>query len=258
MNFCFQFIFEGIWSNETHPKDFPFAVWLTHFSDIIGASHETNFSFWGENHIATDAFKSLAEFGSPSSLETELRAKGPKLRTLIKAAGLWYPHVNTNTSSTFRVDRRHNKVSMVSMFGPSPDWVVGISGVDLCTSDCSWKESMDFDLYPWDAGTDSGISYMSPNLETQPRERMHRITPMYPEDPRAPFYNPQTKEMTPLAKLYIRREKIISRNCDDDFLQALQMEVSDDSEDEDTRGNICIQGSRLPSVLYETSDINIG
>lgn len=231
----YSFVFEGIWSNETHPKDYPFAIWLTHFSDIVGASHESNFSFWGENHIATDAFRSLAEWGSPAALETELRSKGPRLRTLIKAAGLWYPNVNTNTSSKFRVDRKHPKVSLVSMFGPSPDWVVGISGVDLCTAECSWKDSLDFDLYPWDAGTDSGITYMSPNSETQPRERMYRITTMYPEDPRAPFYNPKSSEMTPLAKLHIRREKIISRSCDDDFLQALQLEVSDDAEEQDTR-----------------------
>ncbi|KAI8039991.1 hypothetical protein M5D96_007416 [Drosophila gunungcola] len=225
----------GIWSNETHPKDYPFAIWLTHFSDVIGASHEANFSFWGENHIATAGFRSLAEWGSPTALEGELRANGPKLRTLIKAAGLWYPNVNQNTSAKFRVDRKHPKVSLVSMFGPSPDWVVGISGLDLCTEDCSWKESMTFDLYPWDAGTDSGISYMSPNSETQPPERMYRITTMYPEDPRAPFYNPQSREMPPLARLHLRREKIISRNCDDDFLKALQLEVSDDAEEQDTR-----------------------
>ncbi|XP_014102210.1 spondin-1 [Bactrocera oleae] len=231
----YSFIFEGIWSNETHPTDYPFAVWLTHFSDVIGASHEANFSFWGENHIATDGFRFLAEFGSPTALETELRARGPRLRTLIKAAGLWYPNVNTNTSSKFRVDRTHPKVSLVSMFGPSPDWVVGISGVDLCTEDCSWKESLDFDLYPWDAGTDNGISYMSPNSETQPRERMYRITTMYPEDPRSPFYNPKSSDMTPLAKLYIRREKIISRSCDDNFLEALQLDVSDDVEEQDVR-----------------------
>ncbi|XP_037949108.1 spondin-1 [Teleopsis dalmanni] len=231
----YNFVLEGIWSNETHPKDYPFAIWLTHFSDVIGASHESNFSFWGENHIATDGFRSLAEWGSPSALEAELRVKGPKLRTLIKAPGLWYPNVNSNTSSKFRVDRKHPKVSLASMFGPSPDWVVGISGVNLCTDDCSWQESLDFDLYPWDAGTDSGITYMSPNSETIPRERMYRITTMYPEDPRAPFYNPSSKEMTPLAKLHIRREKIISRNCDDDFLQALQLDVSDDVEEQDIR-----------------------
>jgi hypothetical protein len=62
--------------------------------------------------------------GSPRALEEELRAKGSRLRTLIKAGGLWYPSVNTNTSANFRVDRKHNKVSLVSMFGPSPDWVV--------------------------------------------------------------------------------------------------------------------------------------
>lgn len=63
--------------------------------------------------------------GSPRALEEELRAKGSRLRTLIKSGGLWYPNVNVNTSSYFRVDRMHNKVSLVSMFGPSPDWVVG-------------------------------------------------------------------------------------------------------------------------------------
>lgn len=59
----------------------------------------------------------MAEWGSPSALEAELRVKGPRLRTLIKAAGLWYPNVNLNTSSQFRVDRKHHKVSLVSMFG---------------------------------------------------------------------------------------------------------------------------------------------
>lgn len=153
-------MFEGIWSNETHPRDYPFAVWLTHFSDVIGASHDTNFSFWGANHIATDGFRSMAEWGSVRLLEIELRSKGSRLRTLIKAAGLWYPYVNTNTSTTFRVDRVHHKVSLASMFGPSPDWVVGVSGLNLCNADCSWTDSLDIDLYPWDAGTDNGISYM--------------------------------------------------------------------------------------------------
>lgn len=228
----YSFIFEGIWSNETHPKDYPFAVWLTHFSDIVGASHDANFSFWGENHIATDGFRSLAEWGSPRALEEELRAKGSRLRTLIKAGGLWYPNVNANTSSHFRVDRKHNKVSLVSMFGPSPDWVVGISGLNLCRKDCTWESSFDIDLHPWDSGTDSGISYMSPNAETQPRERMHKITTKYPEDPRAPFYNPHSDEMTPLARLFIRREKTIAKNCDDEILQAQIVETSENEDDE--------------------------
>lgn len=108
----------------------------------------------------------------------------------------------------------------------------GISGLNLCRKDCTWEPSVDVDLYPWDAGTDSGISYMSPNAETQPRERMHRITTKYPEDPRAPFYNPRSDEMIPLAKLYIRREKVVTKNCDDDLLQAQIVEISENEDDE--------------------------
>ncbi|KAK5643865.1 hypothetical protein RI129_007710 [Pyrocoelia pectoralis] len=226
----YSLIFEGIWSNKTHPKDFPFSLWLTHFSDVIGASHERNFSFWGEGHIATEGFRSLAEWGSVRLMESELRSQSRYLRTIIKAAGLWYPKVNTNTSTTFRVDRKHHMVSLASMFGPSPDWVVGVNGLNLCLKDCTWMDKLTVDLYPWDAGTDAGITYMSANAETKPREKMYRITTMYPEDPRAPFYDPNRKEMHPMARFYFQREKVIPKSCDESFLNT-QLDVSENTED---------------------------
>lgn len=142
--------------------------------------------------------------------------------------------MNTNTSAQFRVDRKHPKISVVSMFGPSPDWVVGVSGLNLCEEDCSWKDGLEIDLYPWDAGTDSGITYMSANQETQPRERMRKITPMYPEDPRAPFYNPGQPEVPPMARLYLKKERNIPKGCDEEVLQA-QLDTLEESED-DTKG----------------------
>lgn len=58
-----QMVFEGLWSPRTHPKDFPVqAMWLTHFSDVIGATHPSNFSFWGEGQIATDGFRYTCAF----------------------------------------------------------------------------------------------------------------------------------------------------------------------------------------------------
>lgn len=136
------------------------------------------------------------------------------------------------------------------MFGPSPDWVVGVSGLNLCRKDCTWIPSLDIDLYPWDSGTDSGISYMSPNTETQPRERMHKITTKYPEDPRAPFYNPRTAsdyDMTSLAKLFIRRDKVITRNCDDEILQS---QIVDVAENDDEANNIRKFFLRLIIVVF--------
>ncbi len=64
---------------------------------------------------------------------------------------------------------------------------------------------------------------------------MYRITTMYPEDPRQPFYNPRSDTMTPLAKLYIRREKVFSRNCDDNFLQSQVLDVSENTEEGESR-----------------------
>ena len=39
----YEVTFEGLWSDKTHPKDFPSSRWLLHFSDIIGASHSADY-----------------------------------------------------------------------------------------------------------------------------------------------------------------------------------------------------------------------
>ncbi|GLG92485.1 Kunitz-type serine protease inhibitor Bt-KTI, partial [Gryllus bimaculatus] len=212
----YQLVFEGLWSNVTHPKDFPFSLWLTHFSDVIGASHERNFSFWGEGQIASDGVRMVAEWGSVRGLEQELRASARHLRTLIKAGGLWYPNVNANTSTNFRVDQRRPLLSIISMLGPTPDWIVGVSGLNLCTRDCRWVERK-----------------TSPNSPTIPREKIRRITTMYPEDPRAPFYDPTRAEMLPLARLYLVRESVTPRPCgaDDGANPDLAIEETDNVED---------------------------
>lgn len=63
---------------------------------------------------------------------------------------------------------------------------------------------------------------------------MYRITTLYPEDPRQPFYDPSKKEMPPFARFYFTREKIIPKSCDEQFLTS-QIEVSEDSEDDTTK-----------------------
>lgn len=47
------------------------------------------------------------------------------------------------------------------MIYPSPDWFVGVSGLELCISEgCQWEEKKEVLLFPWDAGTDSGTTYL--------------------------------------------------------------------------------------------------
>lgn len=59
---------------------------------------------------------------------------------------------------------------------------------------------------------------------------MYKITTTYPEDPRAPFYSLTKKEIPPLAKIYLSREKIVPRNCDEQFLSS-QVDTSENTED---------------------------
>lgn len=60
--------------------------------------------------------------------------------------------------SLFRVDRIHHLFSIVVGMRPSPDWFLGMTQFELCVDD-QWLESHKVSLYPWDAGTKSGVSY---------------------------------------------------------------------------------------------------
>lgn len=82
-----------------------------------------------------------------------------QIRTIIKAKGLAHPNVTGKTFAVFRVDTSHHLVSFVSMIDPSPDWFLGVSGLELCLENCTWAENRILDLFPWDAGTDSGPTY---------------------------------------------------------------------------------------------------
>lgn len=83
-----------------------------------------------------------------------------QIRTIIKARGIAYPNVTGKTFAVFRVDAENHLLSIVSMIYPSPDWFVGVSGLELCINEgCTWEEKKEYLLYPWDAGTDSGTTY---------------------------------------------------------------------------------------------------
>lgn len=35
---------------------------------------------------------------------------------------------------------RNHLVSVVSMLGPSPDWIVGASALEMCLANCTWLD----------------------------------------------------------------------------------------------------------------------
>ncbi|XP_011694985.1 PREDICTED: spondin-1 isoform X3 [Wasmannia auropunctata] len=211
----FEVTFEGLWSRNTHPKDFPSKGWLIRFSDVIGASHTGDYRFWHYNGNASEGLRQVAEFGATRKLESELKDRSEHIRTIIKARGISYPNVTGRTFAVFRVDKKHHLMSLVSMIFPSPDWFVGVSGLELCLPNCTWVEHKQLNLYPYDAGTDNGISYMSNDSRTDPQEPIRRITSTDPNNSSSPFYDPSGLDMKPLAKLYLNRQRLYEKTCDD-------------------------------------------
>jgi hypothetical protein len=73
--------------------------------------------------------------------------------------GLWTVNVSKSTTGAFTTSRNHHFLSFVTMIGPSPDWITGVSGLDLCLPNCTWVDHYEESLHPIDAGTDMGVRY---------------------------------------------------------------------------------------------------
>jgi len=209
----YEVMFQGLWSKETHPRDFPTSEWLLHFSDVIGASHSADYRVWQKGGIASKGLEQVAKWGSPRLLESELKSSSRHIRTIIKARGLWHPNVQGKTFAIFRTDPKNHLVSLVSMLGPSPDWIVGISSLELCLANCTWLDKKEIPLYPWDAGVDDGISYESPDSAVPSFRPIKRITSRDPDDPMSPFYKSSGGPLRPLATLTIQKLREYKKAC---------------------------------------------
>lgn len=227
----YEVMFQGLWSKETHPRDFPSSEWLLHFSDVIGASHSANYRVWEKGALASKGLEQVAKWGSPRLLESELKASSKQIRTIIKARGLWHPNVQGKTFAIFRTDPENHLVSLVSMLGPSPDWIVGISALELCLANCTWMDRQEILLYPWDAGVDDGISYESPDIPASPPKAIKRITHQDPADPMSPFYSSSGGNMAPLAKLTVQKLREYKKSCSvDSPSSSLELEALQEAE----------------------------
>ena len=70
--------------------------------------------------------------------------------------------------TNFEISRDYPLVSIVSMLAPSPDWFVGVDSLSLLDDEGQWRDEIVIPLFLFDAGTDSGPTYGSPNQVTTP------------------------------------------------------------------------------------------
>ena len=150
----------------------------------------------------------LAREGEGTVLDEELMEEKVQIKTHIKANGLQYPNLNGKTFTQFQTDTSHHYVSFVSKLSPSPDWMVGVSMMEMCQTNCTWMNRQDILLYPWDIGVDSGVTYQSEGRPTTPLQAVQRITSQHPQDENSPFYRPEGGPVEPLARVVIRKLRV--------------------------------------------------
>lgn len=160
------------WNNTDFPTDYPSNP---HFSRFIGWSHNQENTFFKEGTLASVGIKDMAERGKVSPLDNELDS-------LIKS-GLGHQYfIGSNLASgigevkleLLEVTKSSSNLSLVSMLAPSPDWYVGVLGVELVDNN-EFIEEKTVDIVVYDAGTDSGVSYTSNDSITFPQQNITKF-----------------------------------------------------------------------------------
>ena len=167
----YRVTFESTWSAETHPDGFPPNP---HFSGLIGGTHDATATLWTEGALASDGIESMAETGSKTLLRSEVEALIGEGRAGAVLSGGGIGLSPGSVTLDVEVTEAFPLVSLVSMLAPSPDWFVGVAGLNLRT-DGTWLPSVSVPLHVYDAGTDSGPAYTSPDEDTVPPEPIVQI-----------------------------------------------------------------------------------
>ena len=167
----YRVVFESVWSLNTHPQDYPPSP---HFSGLIGATHNSDVVFWKEGEPASQGIERMAEAGAKTPLDTEVETaiRAGSAGVLLSGGGIRPSPGDVDLTFDAALDFPH--VTLVSMIAPSPDWFVGVSGLSLL-EDGDWVDRKTVELYPYDAGTDGGTTYLSPENDTDPADPIFRI-----------------------------------------------------------------------------------
>jgi spondin N len=189
--------FDAAWSQATHPASFPPGP---HWSPLVGGTHNASVSFWGAGQIASQGIEDMAELGATTPLANEVNAAitAGTAASVILGGGI-SPSPGS-TSVSFTIQQGDPLVTLVSMIAPSPDWFVGVSGLPLLENG-EWVNRKTVTLWLYDAGSDSGTNYTSPNQDTNPQVpiALHTTLPGYNGVPMGTFTFTRTDTAVPAA-----------------------------------------------------------
>ncbi|CAN2388410.1 induction of bacterial agglutination [Pristimantis euphronides] len=203
----YRIVFTGKWSQTAFPKQYPLYRPPAQWSSLLGVSHSSDYHMWKKNVHASNGVRDFAEKGEAWALMKEIQTAGERIQSV---HGIFSaPSISSGTGQSLtdlETHSRHPYVSFMVRIVPSPDWFVGINSLNLCGGKF-WKKSVSIDLHPYDAGTDSGFTFSSPNFATIPQGMVTQITSSSPNHPANSFFYPRLKRLPPIGKVTFTKLK---------------------------------------------------
>lgn len=154
------------WTSSSHPATLPSN---SHFSPAVVAVHGSVGDVFTRGAPASSGIEQMAESGSTGALLAELGADDTVL-DVQRGSSIFGAGQN---QFTVTLTQDAPLVSAVTMLAPSPDWFVGIRDLSMFSED-EWLDRVELDLRSYDAGTDNGTSWRSPNADTNPADVISR------------------------------------------------------------------------------------
>ncbi len=183
------------WSAATHPHEWPDEG--GHMSDLTGVTHNSRYVMFADGRTASSGLRLIAENGRDSIMQAELGEADRRKRIGTIIYGEKLKTVPGKIVAEFEAGEDHSLLSFVTMLAPSPDWFTGAASI-LLHRDGAWIDRHESVLFAWDAGTDSGATYVAENAETQPAESIRLLaTPHFLSD----------KGLSPVGRYVITRLK---------------------------------------------------
>ena len=160
----YEISFEARWTSDLpRPSS-------AHFTQLVGATHNSSASLFDVGASASPGVEQVAETGGTSIIRGEINsliATGRADRLVLGTDGFISP-LETNTF-LIDVDRDFPLLSLLTMIAPSPDWFVGVHDLSLVDSEGRFIPRIELDLNSYDAGTENGSGLSLFNPPTVPR-----------------------------------------------------------------------------------------
>ena len=172
---------DNTWSTTTHPDAFHDS--LSHFSWVGGGTHSDQLELWRVNELASPGMVQMAESGETTILLDEVQAAMEQGLAYTKIdQPHWFCPEETDVQqcgpNQFEIELSSDfdRVSLVTMLGPSPDWFVGVNGLPL-RDEKGWINQRVHTLYPYDGGTRAANALAMRGPLTEPPDPITHITP---------------------------------------------------------------------------------